>query len=129
MAKFLTQTVTPVITQEGETVVTRTFSLADIEIDEFTEMSVRLGVSSSKFICVEGTDISGKIDPIVVPFSVMQGFIFQTANLIDVAIDGAVAVVQMGPGPIALPMVASSVEITNSGGIAEDLRIVIWGQR
>jgi hypothetical protein len=130
MAKFLSLTVQTKITDGGVTVVDRSFAVADREIEEKIEATIRIPSGGSKFIAVEGTDITGKTDPMVLGLSQIRGFALESDVQVEFKIDGAAAGVPFGPGAVAMDNATiSTLEIENANGLPANIKLIVWGDR
>jgi len=96
-------------------------------LKSFQQATYRLGASGSKFIAVDGTDITGKTDPQLLPLSVIQGFSLESTEPVTIKVDGAAAGVQTKQA-VQNGMIASSLEIEGAGQAA-DVKLIVWGVR
>jgi len=88
MAKFGTFVFTPTITDGGETVVSAAsgWMEQDVELEEYHLGPIRIGGSDTKFVAVKGTDITGKIDPTIIPLSTIEGYALESNYPVTVVV-------------------------------------------
>ena len=128
MAKFLVFGTGVTITDGGEAALgaSAQLSLADQEIEEFSWGTYRVGASGEKFVAVIG-GAGVETDPVIVPLSIIEGFQLESNVPVDIAIDAAVAGVQVLAAS-QHGMQASSIKISGLGQVA-DVKLLVWGKR
>ncbi len=107
MAKAFKVTVEVGATEGRATVldITNTFKAV---FDDVNKHTLRIPNGPDKFFAVQGSDISGETDPMVLALIAIRGFFVKPAVALSIQIDGAVTAVTIGPGASLLNNLAAS---------------------
>ena len=105
------------------------FSRLNVEVNDYQEFSLRLPIAGRQDFCVKGTDLAALTDPIVVPYAQITGIMANLPDQITLSADGETTGIDVGPGPLATYLAVTQLTIVNLGASAQDIELVLWGNR
>ena len=92
MAKAFTLTIEAGATEGGTTVLDMKDTFEGT-FDDVNKHTLRIPNGSDKFIAVQGTDLTGETDPMVLALNKIRGIFVKSAVALGIQIDGAAAAV------------------------------------
>lgn len=137
MATMVTIETNVVITQNGVTVVDRTFT-QEYETQEKVEFSVFLDPANpSQTVCVRGTDLAAGgpggaaiVDPMVLGLSSIHGFSLQNDINVELRFDSADDVLKVAEGEVTIGrMAANVIQIVRDDTRTGQVKMIAWGNR
>ncbi len=129
MAKAFKVTVEASATEGGVTVLDMTDTFEAV-FDDVNKHTLRILNGSDKFFAVQGTDITGETDPMVLALIAIRGIFVKSAVALGIQVDGAVAAVTIGPGASLLNnLAAGTIKLSNVSGQPADIEVAVWGDR
>ena len=128
MAKYVTiKTVVEGLDGTGQALPNRVVETQYL-INEIVYLTLTIPNNGSKTFCVEGTNVSGITDPIVVGLTAITGYRVESTQQLSVKEDGAALAVTRGPGVQLVENAnLNTLQLSNTSGSAASVKVEIWG--